>query len=89
MGLRVMNAVAGLQLLIGLILAGMIGAKHIPLPPLAMVHILCAFGVLALYILAKRFGDRPGGRNMGLLLGALGMVLVFVTIAIGWQIRVV
>jgi hypothetical protein len=89
MGRRVMNAVAGLQLLIGLILAGVLGARHTPLSPLTLVHLLCAVGVLVIYVLAKRLGDRPGGERIGLILGALGVILVFVTIALGLQSRVV
>jgi hypothetical protein len=89
MGRRVMNAVTGLQFLVGLILAGVLGAQHIPLSPLTMVHLLCALGLVIIYVLAKRLGDRPGGERIGLILGALGVILVFVTIALGLRSVVV
>ena len=89
MGRRVMSVIAGLQVLIGLVVAGVLGAKHIPLSPLSMVHLLCAVVLLAIYVLARRLGDRPGGERIGMVLGALGLVLVIVTIVLGWQTRVV
>ncbi|MHB8146250.1 MAG: hypothetical protein ACYDGM_03175 [Vulcanimicrobiaceae bacterium] len=76
MGRRVMSVVVGLQFLLGLIVAGVMGAAHETLSPAIFAHILCALGALIAYPLARRLGDRPGGAAIGMALGALGFVLV-------------
>lgn len=83
LGRRVVNAVAALQFLIGLILAGVMGAQHIPVPPNLIVHILCALLVLGAYGMAMRYGKRAGGARTALALSIVGFVLVFVTFYLG------
>jgi len=83
MGRRVMSVVVGLQFLLGLVAAGMMGAAHETLSPVIFAHILCALGALIAYPLARRLGDRPGGGPTGMALGALGFVLVLVGFYLG------
>lgn len=83
MGRSVMSALVGLQFLLGLAVAGMMGAAHEALPPIIFAHILCALGALIVYPLARRLGDRPGGAATGMALGGLGVVLVFLGFYLG------
>ena len=83
LGRRVVNAVAGLQFLIGLILAGIMGSQHVPMPPNLWLHIFCALLVMASYGMAMRFGKRAGGARTALALSIVGFVLVFVTFYLG------
>jgi uncharacterized membrane protein YcaP (DUF421 family) len=83
LGRRVVNAVASLQFLLGLILAGVMGAQHVPMPPRLWVHLLSALLVLAAYGMSIRFGKRAGGARTALTLSIVGFVLVFVTFYLG------
>ena len=83
-GRRVVNAVAALQFLIGLVLAGMFGASHTPLPPQVWLHIIAALLILACYGLAMRFGKRAGGSGAALAFSIAGLLLVFYNIFVGW-----
>ena len=85
LGRRVVNAVAALQFLLGLILAGVMGAQHVPMPPRLWVHLLSALLVLAAYGMAMRYGKRAGGARTALMLSIAGFVLVFVTFYLGLQ----
>jgi len=82
LGRRVVNAVAALQFVLGLILAGIMG-DHVALPPLVWAHLLCALLVLAAYGLAMRFGKRAGGARASLVFSVVGLILVFVTLYLG------
>ncbi|HEV7180795.1 MAG TPA: hypothetical protein VGN11_13060 [Candidatus Baltobacteraceae bacterium] len=85
LGRRVVNAVAGLQFLLGLALAATMGASHMGMPPQLWLHLLCAILILAAYGLAMRFGKRAGGARTALALSVAGIVLVFVTFYLGLQ----
>lgn len=84
-GLRVMNVVATLQVIIGLALAGTFGANHLPLPPTIWVHIVCAVAAFAAYGMASAFGKRPGGRTRGTIFAVFGVLFVIATIAVGFH----
>ncbi len=84
-GLRVVNAVAGLQVLLGLIVAGMFGAAHRALPPQIWLHILIALLILGAYGMAIRMAKRAGSRGPGLALAIIGIVLVFANIYLGFH----
>jgi hypothetical protein len=86
MGRRVMNAVLGLQVLIGFVVAGMLGAALSALGSAVWLHIVCAILALLAYGFSRRIGDRPGGAGRGLALAIAGFVLVFVTIYLGWHL---
>ncbi|HEX8807238.1 MAG TPA: hypothetical protein VF741_09820 [Candidatus Aquilonibacter sp.] len=82
-GRRVVNAVVGLQFIVGLIVAGTLGANHVPLPPMVWVHLLVALAILACYGIAMRLGKRAGGARPALGLSILGLALILVNIWLG------
>lgn len=82
-GLRVVNVVAGLQLLLGLVVAGLFGAGHRAMPPGLWLHIAIALLIVGAYGGAMRFSKRAGGRSAALGLGILGIVLIFWNIYLG------
>jgi hypothetical membrane protein len=84
-GRRVVNAVAALQFLVGLVLAGMFGASHTPLPPQVWLHIIAALLILGCYGVAMRFGKRAGGNGTALAFSVAGLILVLYNIYLGWS----
>ena len=82
-GRRVVNAVVALQFLMGLVVAGVMGANHQPLPPLVWVHLVVAMAILACYGAAMRAGKRAGGARPALWLSITGLVLIIVNIWLG------
>jgi hypothetical protein len=85
-GRRVVNAVVALQFIMGLIVAGAMGANHVPLPPTVWLHLLIAIAILACYGMAMRFGKRAGGARPALLLSILGLALILVNIWLGARV---
>ena len=83
LGRRVVNAVAALQFVLGLVLAGIMGANHIAMPRNLWLHIVSALLVLASYGMALRYGKRAGGAQTALTYSIVGFVLVFVTFYLG------
>lgn len=82
-GRRVVNAVAALQLLIGIAVAAYMGMNHIPLPMMVYAHIVGAVLIMACYGLAMREGKRAGGGTRALVLSILGLIFVVLNIAGG------
>jgi hypothetical membrane protein len=85
-GRRVVNAVVALQFLMGLVVAGVLGANHEPLPPTVWLHLLIAVVILACYGAAMRVGKRAGGARPALLLSILGLALILVNIWLGARV---
>ena len=85
-GRRVVNAVVALQLLLGLAVAGVMGAQHLGQPPMLWLHILIAIAVLAAYGLAMRFGKQAGGASRALAFSILGLVLVVANVYLGLRL---
>lgn len=85
-GRRVVNAVVGLQFLVGLVVAGVLGANHQPLPPTVWLHLLIALAILACYGMAMRYGKRAGGARPALYLSILGLLLILVNIWLGARV---
>jgi hypothetical protein len=85
MGRRVVNVVAGLQVLVGLAAAATLGMQHLAMPPLLWLHILIALAILAAYGFAMRAGKRAGGGSSALALSVLGLLLVCANIYLGWH----
>ncbi|MBV8637798.1 MAG: hypothetical protein JO322_06905 [Candidatus Eremiobacteraeota bacterium] len=83
-GRRVVNAVAALQFIVGLVVAGMLGASHVPLPPQVWLHIIAALLILACYGMAMRFGKRAGGSGTAMAFSVAGLLLVLYNIYLGW-----
>ena len=84
LGRRVMNVVLGLQVLIGLVVAGMHFATHEKLEPQAGPHIALAFLGALFYGIAAGAGRR-GRSGPALILSILGLLTVFATIYYGFQ----
>lgn len=76
-GRRMMDAVLGLQMLLGVIVAVTLRP-----PPIVSAHILLALGAMAAYMVGKRVADR-GPSHIPLLMSALGLLLVVSTIWLG------
>jgi len=85
-GRRVVNAVVGLQFLMGLVVAGVMGANHISIPPLVWLHLLVAIAILACYGIAMRAGKRAGGATLALAMSVIGIVLIVINILMGLHI---
>ncbi len=82
MGRRVMVAVIGLQVLIG---AGV--AAVIRPPAMVIGHIVLALLAMGAFIAARRFGESSpsASRAMPMVLSAVGLILVIVTIVVGFK----
>jgi len=83
MGRRVMNAVLGLQVLIGLVVAGALGAAIAGFGGVVWAHIVFALLAVGAYGMSRRIGDRAGGARPGMALAVIGFLLVFATIYLG------
>lgn len=84
-GRRVVNAVAGLQVLTGIVLAAVMGMNHVDMPSSVWMHLINAVVIMALYGLAIRYDKRAGGGHWGLILGLAGFAFVLLNIAFGWK----
>lgn len=82
LGQRVMTAVIGIQVLLGLIFAAVLGAGIAGLGMELGEHILGALLAMGAYIAARRVGDR-GSRGGQLALAALGLLLLIGTASLG------
>ncbi len=85
-GRRVVNAVVALQFVVGLVVAAVMGARHMTIPPAVWLHLLIALGVLACYGTAVRAGKRAGGATLALTLSVIGIGLILINIVIGWRL---
>jgi hypothetical protein len=87
LGRSVVNAVLGIQVLIGIVVAGVAGASHLRLPPLLWVHVVAALLAMGTYIAARRVLLRsPESNGVALALSFLGLVLIAFTIWFGWHL---
>lgn len=82
LGRRVMVAIIGIQVAIGIVAAGIAGASHLTLPHTIALHVILGLAAMGFYIAARRIGG--GARNAtALLLSALGFLAVVATIYVG------
>ncbi|MDE2481127.1 MAG: hypothetical protein KGN02_02925 [bacterium] len=81
MGRRVVNAVAVLQFVVGLAIAGMLGKAA---PSQVWVHLIVALLILGAYGMAMAAGKREGGSSRALIFSIVGFILVFANIWLGW-----
>lgn len=87
MGRRVMAAVIGIQVLIGVVISAWAGMTHVPLPATLWVHIAGALLAMFAYIAGRRLYDRsPHYRVQAVLLSVLGFVFIVLTIAYGLRL---
>ncbi len=84
-GRRVVNAVAALQFVTGLIVAGILGASRVPLPPRVWFHIVAAVLILACYGVSLRFSKRAGGNGTAMAFSIAGLLLVLYNVYVGWS----
>ena len=85
-GRRVVNAVAGLQVLVGIVLAAAMGMGHIPIPSSVWIHLFVAVMIMACFGMAIRNDKRAGSGNAGLLFALGGLALIVVNLAYGWKL---
>lgn len=83
MGRRVMNVVIGIQILIGVVYAALLGASIAAKGEMLAAHVACALAALAAYIVGRRLGERSGTRVGAVVLSAVGFVLLFATAYLG------
>lgn len=87
MGRRVMAAVIGIQVLIGVVVAALAGAAHIPLPGTLWIHIAGALIAMFAYIIGRRVFDRSRGNVIpAVALSLLGFIFIILTIAYGFSL---
>jgi hypothetical protein len=84
MGRRVVNAVVTLQVLVGLGVAGVLGAQHVTLPKEVWLHLGIGIVALGLYGAALGAGKRTGGSSRALVLSVIGLLLIFTNIWLGY-----
>lgn len=82
-GRRVVTAVVTLQLLLGLVIAGVSGAQHVAQPPALLWHVVIGVLVLGAYGLAMRFGKQAGGALRALVFSIVGLLLVLGNVYLG------
>jgi hypothetical protein len=84
MGRRVMVAVIGIQLLIGVVISAWAGMTHVPLPGTLWMHIVGGLIAMFAYIVGRRLYDRsPEYRVPAIGLSLLGFIFVILTIWYG------
>ena len=87
LGRRVLVTVIGIQILLGLIVAGVAGASHLPLPGMIWLHIVAALLAMGTYIAARRMLDAsPKNLVPAIVLSFIGLVLIAFTIWYGSQL---
>lgn len=86
MGRRTLVGVIGLQVLVGVAVAGVAGANHLALPPQLWAHVLGALLAMFAYIIGRRLVERqPSQVAVGWLVSAAGLVLVLLTAWLGYH----
>lgn len=85
LGRRVVVTVIGIQILLGVIVAGIAGAQHLSLPATLWIHIVGALLAMGFYIVARRLVDRNPEqyRLIGWGLSLIGLIFIVFTIWYG------
>src|SRR5665213_1599640 len=83
MGQRVMVTVIGVQVLIGIVYAAMLGPALSSVGARLGEHILGALLAMGAYIVARRLGMRGASRAVQLAVAAVGLLLVIGTAYLG------
>ena len=83
LGRRVINAVLGLQILVGLVVLGMHVRAHEGFHHELGWHVAGAVAAAACYGAAGAFGRRAGGARAALAASIAGLLLVGATIVVG------
>lgn len=80
LGRRVMIALIGVQFLIGLVYAGLLGKAT---PPDVLWHVLGAVLATVAYVAGRRLGDRSASPAVPIALSLLGLLLLVGTAWVG------
>ena len=84
LGRRVMSAVLGIQVALGIAVAAWDGVLHVPLPPRIWIHVASGLLAMAAYIAGRRLIDRdPSAVATGYALSFVGLALVGFTFYYG------
>lgn len=80
MGRRVMVAVIGLQVAVGIVVAALFHPSSI-----VIGHIVLAFIAMGAYIAAKRFGERTPAGAYPAIFSAIGVASIVLAIVLGFK----
>ncbi|HTU82250.1 MAG TPA: hypothetical protein VMF61_08980 [Candidatus Acidoferrales bacterium] len=83
MGRRVVSVVLGIQILVGLALAGTFAAAHRTFPSVIGLHVGAALGAAVCYGIAGAMGRRAGRARGAVVFAILGLLLVAVAVGYG------
>jgi hypothetical protein len=84
MGRRVMSAIIGIQILIGVIVAAWAGIAHFPMHAALWLHVVAALVAMFAYIAGRRLFDRaPQNALPAVAMSLLGFLLLLVTAWLG------
>ena len=83
LGQRLMTALIGLQVLVGVIYATVLGGALKTIGGHIGEHILGALLAMTAYIAARRFGANTTSRIVPIVLAAIGLLLVLLTAYLG------
>lgn len=83
MGRGVMNVIIGIQILIGVVFAAVVGASIAAKGEMLAAHVACALAALAAYIVGRRLGQRAGSQAGAVVLSGVGFVLICATAYLG------
>lgn len=83
LGRRVMVALIGLQVLIGIVYAAVLGAALATKGAILGVHIVGALLAMAAYMVGRRLAERGGSRLVPLALSAVALIVLFATAYLG------
>jgi len=86
-GQRVMMTVIGIQVLIGIVFAAMLGAGLAAVGPRIAEHIAGALLAMGAYMAARRLGAKGASRGLVLLLAAIGLLLLIGTAYLGLKMH--
>jgi len=83
LGQRLMTVFIGLQVLVGIIYAAVLGGALKTVGGHIFEHILGALLAMAAYIAARRLGANTTSRTVPIVLAAIGLLLVLLTAYLG------
>src|SRR5690242_7477378 len=87
MGRRVMSAIIGIQILIGVIVAAWAGMAHFPLRATIWVHIAAALLAMFAYIAGRRLFDRAPQKPLpAVAMSLIGFIFLLVTAWLGLRL---
>jgi hypothetical protein len=83
LGQRLMTALIGLQVLVGITYAAVLGSALKTVGGHIVEHVLGALLAMGAYIVARRLGANSTSRTVPIVLAAIGLLLVILTAYLG------